>query len=127
MKYLAPILVAASLLLSSLNVPAHDAHHPEHDGWYRTLMQPDNPDVSCCGLADAYWADEVHVKDGKTYVVIQDDRDNEALGRPPIANGTWVHVPNHKLKFDRGNPTGHGVVFMRGVDTVFCYVYGQLS
>ncbi len=127
MKYVAPILVLAAILFSISSAQPHDEHHPEHDEWYRGLMQPDNPATSCCGLADAYWADEVHVKDGKTYAVIQDDRDNEMLGRPPIANGTWVLIPNHKLKYDRGNPTGHGVVFMRGVDTVFCYVYGQLS
>ena len=127
MKYLAPILVVVGLLFSALPAAPHDTHNPAHDDWYRDLKQPDNPAQSCCGLADAYWADEVHVKDGKTYVVIQDDRDNNLLGRPPIPNGTWVLVPNHKLKYDAGNPTGHGVVFMRGPHTVFCYVFGQLS
>lgn len=127
MKYIAPILVVVGLIFSALPAAPHDTHHPEHDEWYRSLMQPDNPAVSCCGLADAYWADEVHVVDGKTYAVIQDDRDNAMLGRPPIPNGTRVLIPNNKLKYDRGNPTGHGVVFMRGADTVFCYVFGQLS
>ena len=32
--------------------------------WYQALMQPDVPKASCCGEADAYWADEIHVKDG---------------------------------------------------------------
>ena len=32
--------------------------------WYRTLMQPDLPKASCCGEADAYWCDDVHVRDG---------------------------------------------------------------
>ena len=45
------------------------------------LMQPDVPNASCCGEADAYWADEVHVKDGKTYAVITDDRPDEPRGR----------------------------------------------
>ena len=26
--------------------------------WYRALKQPDNPVMSCCGKADAYWADK---------------------------------------------------------------------
>ena len=26
--------------------------------WYQALMQPDMPNASCCGEADAYWADE---------------------------------------------------------------------
>jgi hypothetical protein len=25
--------------------------------WYQALMQPDIPTASCCGEADAYWAD----------------------------------------------------------------------
>lgn len=30
--------------------------------------QPDAPNASCCDEADAYWADEIHVMDGKTCV-----------------------------------------------------------
>ncbi len=33
--------------------------------WHQSLMQPDNPNASCCGEADAYWADEIHVRGGK--------------------------------------------------------------
>ncbi len=29
--------------------------------WYEALMQPDNPSASCCGEADAYWADSYEV------------------------------------------------------------------
>lgn len=90
--------------------------------WYQTLMQPDNPAVSCCGEADAYWADETHFRDGKTFVVITDDRDDAPLRRLHIPNGTEVEIPNHKLKWDRANPTGHGVVFMNPAGAVFCYV-----
>jgi hypothetical protein len=28
--------------------------------------KPDVPNASCCGEADAYWLDEIHVRDGKT-------------------------------------------------------------
>jgi len=44
------------------------------------MMQPDVPNASCCGEADAYWANEIHVRDGNTYATITDDRPNEPLG-----------------------------------------------
>ena len=58
-----------------------EAVDPKIREWYQALMQPDVPNASCCGEADAYWADEVHVKDGKTYAVITDDRPDEPRGR----------------------------------------------
>jgi len=42
-----------------------DAVDPSLKQWYQALMQPDVPTASCCGEADAYWADEIHVWDGK--------------------------------------------------------------
>lgn len=124
MRYLAPLLVAISLLLSRTPAPAHDTHHPEHDSWYQSLMQPDNPRVPCCGIADGYWADEVHVKDGKVYATITDDRDDVVLGRPHVPSGTVIEVPNHKLKWDSGNPTGHSVIFLSRNRDVYCFVQG---
>ena len=88
--------------------------------WYKTLMQPDNPSVSCCGESDAYFADEVHFRDGKTYAVITDDRDDEPLKRPHIDIGTEIEVPNFKLKFDQGNPTHHGVIFLSRGGWPYC-------
>lgn len=90
--------------------------------WYRSLMRPDAPSSSCCGEADAYWADEVHVKDGKTYATITDDRPDEPRGRPHVPVGTVVEIPNEKLKWDKSNPTGHGVVFLSRGGFVFCFV-----
>ncbi len=91
-------------------------------------MMPDAPNVSCCGEADAYWADEIHVKDGKTFATITDDRDDAPLMRPHIDVGTVIEIPNHKLKWDRGNPTGHSVLFVRtghdGDQYVYCFVQG---
>jgi hypothetical protein len=86
------------------------------------LMQPDVPNASCCGEAGAYWADGVHVRDGKTYVTITDDRPDEPLGRPHLDVGTEIEIPNNKLKWDKGNPTGHGIVFLGRAGYVFCYV-----
>lgn len=90
--------------------------------WYRGLMQPDVPNASCCGEADAYFADEVHFRDGKTFAVITDDQPDEPLGRPHVDIGTEVEIPPNKLKYDRGNPTGHGVVFLSRAGQVFCFV-----
>jgi hypothetical protein len=106
---------------------AHDsgqweAVDPAIRQWYQALMQPDVPNASCCGEADAYWADEVHVRDGKTYATITDDRPDEPLRRPHVDIGTEIEIPNNKLKWDKSNPTGHGVVFLSRNGYVFCYV-----
>jgi hypothetical protein len=91
--------------------------------WYRELMQPDNPMMSCCGEADAYYADIFEMRDDQYVAIITDTRDDAALGRPHIPAGTKVVVPNHKLKFDRGNPTGHGVIFViSSTLNVLCYI-----
>ena len=90
--------------------------------WYRELMQPDNPMMSCCGEADAYYADSFEMRDDQYVAIITDTRDDAPLGRPHVPSGTKVVVPNHKLKFDRGNPTGHGVIFISTSRDVLCYV-----
>lgn len=93
--------------------------------WYKSLMRPDAPQASCCAESDAYWADEVHVRDGKTFAVVTDDRPDEPLGRPHLAVGTEVEVPDEKLKWDRSNPTGHNILFVsRGLFT-YCFVQGS--
>lgn len=101
---------------------AWEANPPEVRKWYQGLMQPDNPSISCCGFADAYWADSFEVEGDEYIAIITDPREDAPLGRPHIAPGTRVRVPNHKLKYDAGNPTGHGVIFMNPIGTVYCYV-----
>jgi hypothetical protein len=95
---------------------------PKIREWYQALMQPDVPNASCCGEADAYWADEVHVRDGKTYAVITDDRPDEPRGRPHVDIGTEIEIPNSRLKWDKSNQTGHGIVSLSRGGYVFCYV-----
>lgn len=90
--------------------------------WYRALMQPDNPAVSCCGEADAYWADSFEVDGDKYVAIITDARPDEPLRRKHVDVGTRIVVPNHKLKFDQSNPTGHGVIFLNTRAHVYCYV-----
>ena len=112
----------AALLIGS--VRAHDVSHPELDDWYHGLMRPDAPSSSCCGLADAYWADEIHVRDGKTFATITDDREDAPLGRPHVPVGTVIEVPDEKLKWDRANPTGHAIIFLSVQGFVWCFVQG---
>jgi hypothetical protein len=49
---------------------------------------------------------------GKTYATITDDRPDEPRLRPHIDIGTEIEIPNNKLKWDKSNPTGHGVAFV---------------
>jgi hypothetical protein len=106
-----------------LLAPARDqgqwaAADPAIRRWFQSLMQPDNPYVSCCGEADAFEADLFEVE-GDHYVAIITD------GRGIFANGTRIPVPNAKMKWDAGNPTGHGVIFIGAQGqgyVVYCYV-----
>ena len=91
--------------------------------WFQTLMMPDRPSISCCGEADAYYADSFEVSpDGKYIAIITDERPDGPLGRPHRDVGTKIEVPNAKIKWDQGNPTGHGVIFLNTADMVYCYV-----
>jgi hypothetical protein len=74
---------------------------PEISQWYRSLKQPDNPTASCCGEADGYWCDEIHVKHGATFCTITDDRPNEPLRRTPVPIGTKAPLPRHRNRVFR--------------------------
>lgn len=91
--------------------------------WFKVLKQPDNKWMSCCGEADAYWADKTATgSSGELYAIITDDRPDAPLGRRHVPVGTKILVPNHKIKWDQGNPTGHIVIFLSSVNEVLCYV-----
>ena len=61
--------------------------------------------------------------DGDKYVaIITDPRPDEPLRRKHIEIGTRIVVPNNKLKYDKSNPTGHGIIFLSRADYVYCYV-----
>jgi len=95
--------------------------------WFARQKQPDNRMVGCCGLADAYYADEFVVKDGRFYAIITDDREDSLLGRPHRPSGTQVEVPPHK--FNDPSPQGtkdpvpvpHGIVFINVDNNAICY------
>lgn len=119
-RFFTPLMLAAWLLFC-VGAHAHDEDH-EHDQWYGSLMQPDNPVASCCGLADAYWCDDYYARDGKAFCKITDDRDDAPLKRPHVDIGTEIEIPSYKLKWDKANPTGHSIVFMSAWRYVFCFV-----
>jgi hypothetical protein len=83
--------------------------------WFQKLMQPDNPVMSCCGEADAFEADSFEVR-GDQYVAVITN------GKGVIPEGTRIPVPNNKMKWDEGNPTGHGIIFIGNAGQVYCYV-----
>jgi hypothetical protein len=83
--------------------------------WFRGLMQPNNPTASCCGEADAFEADAFEV-DGDHYIAVITD------GHDAFPTGSRISVPNYKMKWDSGNPTGHGIIFIGSDANVLCYV-----
>lgn len=93
--------------------------------WFQALMQPDNPAVSCCGEADAYEVD-LFEQEGNHYVAIVTDGRSDTFAngslRPHIDPGTRIPVPNEKMKWDEGNPTIHGYIFIGSGGQIYCFV-----
>jgi hypothetical protein len=120
------VMVVLIALLYSIKISvARDSGQWEDNEvsrWYKSLMQPDVPTLSCCGEADAYWCDDIHVKGDKTYCRITDDRPDAPLGRPHREIGAEFEIPPNKLKYDSGNPTGHSIIFLSTVGYTWCFV-----
>src|SRR6185369_466569 len=89
--------------------------------WFHGLMQPDHPRTSCCGDADAYEVD-LFERDGNNWVAIVTGQGPGVANKPHIPEGTRISVPNSKMKWDQGNPTGHGIIFIGSNGEVYCYV-----
>lgn len=121
------LIIGIAILISFHSFARDNSNYagvaPNIRNWYQSLMQPDNPSISCCGEADAFEADEYEVQ-GNSYVAIITD------GKGTIPNGTRILVPNKKIKWDKGNPTGHGIIFLGSGQAsprlndwpVYCYV-----
>ena len=119
------IIIALVLLASpsaARDLGQWENHPPHVRAWFQKLMQPDLPTVSCCGEADAYWADSFEVDEDRYVAIITDERPDGPLGRPHRQSGEKIVVPNHKIKWDDGNPTGHGIIFIGMGGQVYCYV-----
>lgn len=141
MRILAIVLVLA---LSTM-AKASDMLAPDLGDYYRSLMQPDNPVASCCGAADAYYADRVDTCGAKDYLadaecalvaIITDTRPDaitvhdetgapKTLYRAPIEPGTRIAIPRHKLRLHPiANPTDHAIVFLSAARHVYCWEPG---
>lgn len=95
---------------------------------------PDNPEQSCCGPGDVYYADKFETApNGDFYAIVTDTRPdiiidtsgNVIATRPHIAPGTRVLIPPQKFKDPRKdpNPTEHGILWVRSTDLwAYCYV-----
>jgi hypothetical protein len=60
---------------------------------------------------------------GDHYIaIITDTRDDKPLRRVHVENGTLILVPKNKIQWDRGNPTGHGIIFIGPDEDVYCYL-----
>lgn len=128
------VLIVAAFYFSIVGAHARDlgqwaqlrnAQAPENPGWgnwYARQRQPD-VDFSCCGPADAYWADKFEIVDGKFFAIVTDEREDGPSGRPHIDPGTRIEIPPHKFNDPRKDPneTGHGIVFVSLDRRIFCY------
>lgn len=121
------VIVALCALCFNAGARARDlgqweTNDPQVRAWFQSLMMPDVPTASCCGEADAYWCDDIHVRHGKAFCTITDDRDNIKLKRTPVPIGTEIEIPDNKLTWKDGNPTGHSIVFLSTAGYVYCFV-----
>lgn len=130
--HLVTAAVFAFLALIVATGRARPADVPEYDGadlseYFRTLMQPDHPTTSCCGEADAYYADEVDTivgPEGEKYLVaiVTDTRPDEPRKRLHVPVGTSFIIPPSKIrKKPVPNPTDHTLLFLSQSGTVYCY------
>lgn len=112
--------------------------------WIEGVLIPSKKS-KCCGEADAFITDAFERTDKGFVAVITrdypsydaDDGEGGTVKVPAVPKGTRIPIPNEKIneeEFRRGNPTGHGIVFMGpGSDddgdgwTVYCYFSPTLS
>jgi hypothetical protein len=102
---------------------------PDLSEWYRSLMMPDMPNVSCCGAGDAYESRTETDDAGNLIAVIIDTRpdvrklpDGSTIVRRHIKPGTRYVIPPSKIrKHPIPNPTDTDIVFIGYGDNVLCY------
>lgn len=106
------LLILAGLAIVCVGFAnAHDARHPDFDGWYRSLMRPNVSGYSgpagCCDVTDCHETD-AYLKDGYWWA---------RLGKPVFhgAERDWellyyVQVPDDVVLKGKDNPTGYAVI-----------------
>lgn len=106
-------------------------------GWTNNCPEGSTFHQSCCGIADAYEADEVAVDpDGTTYAVLTCNEPRhceEVKGKIARTPGSRYKIPPNKVlvNHDPINNTGHGVVWISpysfnedGTPVVYCFSFG---
>jgi hypothetical protein len=121
----ASILIAfVTVFLAGATANAQEHRHPKQDEeihvrFYSTWMMPDNPQTSCCNLADCY-PTEAQYRDGTWYAKRRED-------------GKWLRVPPEKVEQNRDSPDGRNHLCApppptasnySAPDTVFCFKQG---
>jgi hypothetical protein len=119
------MMVLGWLFISSIR-PAHARDlgqwgdvDPAISAWYMSLKQP-GTNVSCCGPGDSYYCDE-HSRGSQVYCIVDDDRDDVALKRTHVDNGTEINIPQDRLNKD-ANKIGRAIVFLGGGEFVWCFI-----
>src|SRR5512139_2016055 len=103
--------IAAIILATSFVAAKADDKFaaPDLSAWYASLMQPDNPTMSCCGWADAYEADEIAecgaIPNCAVVAIITDTRpderklpDGRTLVRSHREIGERIVIPPNKVR-----------------------------
>jgi hypothetical protein len=112
-----PTALTLGLALFGASAWGHDNGAPYAD-WMKSLIRPDYPMSSCCGMADQYYVREYGPGQQHSVafaaVVIGID------GEPDFS----VEIPRQKVIWNRVNPTGRGVIFIQGSE-VICFVPGM--
>jgi len=110
--------VLASIFCREFSASAHDSDVP-YAHWINSLMKPDFPLSSCCGVAEQYYVKEYRADHRKgiafTATIVTHDGSSEFS----------IDVPEEKVIWNRPNPTGRGVIFIQDndwVSQVVCFV-----
>lgn len=115
------VLTMTCVAVEARDDPEWENSPPHIRKWFRELMRPDNEHLTCCGEADGYEAD-MFEQYGGDYVAVITGQGPPSQYKPYVEPGTRIVVPKEKMKWDAGNPTGHGIIFMGTEQQVFCYV-----
>ena len=121
-KLLVSILCVLALTPAlAMNYEIDPSTPPEVQKWYAAAKRSDQEAVlSCCGIADAYWTDELDVVGSDVFAIITDAR--KISGRYEIPVGTRFRIPPEVMdKRRQGNPTGHRITFISGGGIVICF------
>ena len=108
---------------------------PDLSEYYASLMQPDNPSISCCGEADSYHVRSVACTPAETlagcFVAVEviDTRPDlrklpggKIIRRPHLPVGTRFIVPENKRRLrPSANPDEHDIAFIGTGGHVLCY------